>query len=81
VYLENLELYNLLSKDTFKIRAYGESRNGSKAWCEALVQRQHDYVDATDLRTLPPADLNEVNTALGRKFKIISFKWLSEDEI
>jgi hypothetical protein len=39
--------------DTFKIRAYGESRDRSgrllaKAWCEAIVQRESGYLDPTN---------------------------------
>ena len=39
--------------DTFTIRTYGDARDASgkviaRAWCEAVVQRTRDFVDATD---------------------------------
>jgi hypothetical protein len=62
--------------DTFRIRAYGESRqpgaNGkvlARAWCEAVVQRVPEYVDSTNESSVPArlmsADGNfSENTAL-----------------
>ncbi len=82
--------------DTFLVRAYGESLNSdgkvaAKAWCEAVVQRLPEYVDPADeadklLRdpaVVPGADLdlNAVNRAFGRQFKIVSFRWLNQDEV
>jgi hypothetical protein len=70
--------------DTFTIRAYGEATRGGKkvkAWCEAVVQRSHDFVDPTQASTTATANLNAVNQAFGRRFKIVSFRWLSEAEI
>lgn len=71
--------------DTFVIRTYGDSRDAddkiqAKAWCEAVVQRTPEYVDPSN----PPetADsLAPVNTTFGRKFGIVSFRWLSQTEI
>ncbi|OYV04751.1 MAG: hypothetical protein CFE26_15215 [Verrucomicrobiales bacterium VVV1] len=71
--------------DTFIIRTYGDSRDGSdkiqaRAWCEAVVQRTPEYVDPSN----PPeaaASLTPVNTTFGRKFSIVSFRWLSQTEI
>jgi hypothetical protein len=70
--------------DTFRIRAYGETASltgeqTTKAWCEAVVQRQHDFVDDTDIPTT--IDLSATNQAFGRRFKIVSFRWLSADEV
>jgi hypothetical protein len=77
--------------DTFIIRAYGESRDSvtgevkSEAWCEAIVQRQADYVDAdVDDSSVLPSDstLNsEINKRMGRRFSIVSFRWLAPDEV
>ncbi|WP_269537341.1 hypothetical protein [Cerasicoccus fimbriatus] len=74
--------------DTFVIRTYGEAINPltqeteSRAWCEAVVQRQIDYIDA-DANS--PEDnlnnLNQQNRLFGRKFNIISFRWLTPEEI
>jgi hypothetical protein len=83
--------------DTFLVRAYGESVNPllaktdagyvtGTAWCEAVVQRVPDYVDdalpaETDLSTAPTSAAKTTNLQFGRRFKIISFRWLSSDEI
>ncbi len=71
--------------DTFIIRTYGDSRDAdnniqAKAWCEAVVQRTPEYVDPSN----PPeaaTSLTPVNTTFGRKFSIVSFRWLSQTEI
>ena len=72
--------------DTFKIRAYGESKNKTgvieaTAWCEAVVQRVPDYVDPTDTPETATAALNTANKTFGRRFQIISFRWLAPGEI
>ncbi len=72
--------------DTFTIRGYGEVHGfnnavTAKAWCEAVVQRMPEYVDSDDDAYLPAAAISEVNQRFGRKFKVVSFRWLSEDEI
>lgn len=71
--------------DTFIIRTYGDSRDAAdniqaKAWCEAVVQRTPEYVDQAN----PPeasTGLSAANTTFGRKFNIVSFRWLSQNEI
>jgi hypothetical protein len=70
--------------DTFTLRCYGEASqdNGEvgSAWVEAVVQRAPDYVDETN----PPeatSGLTGVNAVLGRRFKVISLRTLSADEI
>jgi hypothetical protein len=69
--------------DTFRIRAYGEVTDfggqTTKAWCEAVVQRQHDFVDAEQESTT--ISLSITNQAFGRRFNIVSFRWLSADEV
>ncbi|MCU0796750.1 MAG: hypothetical protein MUF31_12545 [Akkermansiaceae bacterium] len=73
--------------DTFKIRAYGEATSAdgrsvlARAWCEAVVQRLPEYVDPADDATTVPSDLRPVNNLFGRRFSIVSFRWLDEDEI
>ncbi len=70
--------------DTFLIRTYGEATVGShtsRVWCEALVQRSHDFVDSTQASTTDSAALNATNQTYGRRFKIVSFRWLSDLEI
>jgi Tfp pilus assembly protein PilX len=73
--------------DTFRIRAYGETASltgeqTTKVWCEAVVQRQHDFVDGTQVPTTTiDASLSTTNQAFGRRFKVVSFRWLSADEV
>jgi hypothetical protein len=73
--------------DTFRIRAYGEARDASsgpvlaKAWCEAVVQRVPDFVDRTALPHAKYSDLNDVNKRFGRRYEILSFRWLAPGEV
>jgi hypothetical protein len=74
--------------DTFKIRSYGEatSLDGktvlARAWCEAVVQRNPDFVDPTDAAETTIAALSSIsNKNFGRRFNIISFRWLDEEEL
>jgi len=86
-YLKQQDILRALSPimttrgDTFKLRAYGEvlnPTNGSiegKAWCEVVVQRVPDYVDAT----MPPwempddekysPEVRKLNTQMGRQLE------------
>ena len=72
--------------DTFTIRAYGDARDKSgnitaRATCEAVARRTRDYVDpadAPDILTLPKSAANLV---FGRRYEIISFRWLNNSEI
>lgn len=75
--------------DTFTIRTYGDSRdrNGkiiARAWCEATVCRNADYVDPTDRSQINPHSKtmqSELNRRFGRSFEIVSFRWLHPSEI
>lgn len=72
--------------DTFRLRSYGEvrSRDGrllARAWCEAVVQRVPDYIDPANAATDRGDALSPLNDKFGRRFEIVSFRWLSEDEI
>ena len=74
--------------DTFVIRTYGEAVNPAtgategKAWCEATVQRIPEYFDPADDATVAPADLTSaLNQNLGRRFKVVSFRWLTRSDI
>lgn len=76
--------------DTFVIRAYGDTLNVSvggadgeplaRAWCEAVVQRLPDYVDPT-LQPGDDAESSILGSVFGRQFRLVSFRWLSPDEI
>ena len=73
--------------DTFVIRTYGEAVNPAtdvaegRAWCEAIVQRVPDYFDPTDDAAVAPSDLNVTNQTYGRRFKVVSFRWLTRSDI
>ena len=65
----------------------------AQAWCEATVQRTADYMDAnandpedndrTDAAGQSKATkpLTEINRIMGRKLRIVSFKWLDSWDI
>jgi hypothetical protein len=70
--------------DTFRIRSYGEATDDAgivkaRAWCEAVVQRLPDPVtpDATDLNPVKPGTAAD----FGRRFAIVSFRWLKPEEV
>jgi len=70
--------------DTFIIRTYGSVSDTSgsdlsRAWCEVVVQRVITPVDNDGLTAQQMAA--EPLSPYGRRFKIISFKWLTESEI
>ncbi len=75
--------------DTFVIRAYGDVQDAtgkttSRAYAEAVVQRMPEYVDPVDrpslnVYTAPGARV--VNKVFGRQIRMISFRWLSKDEV
>ena len=82
--------------DTFVIRVYGDAQdaNGNviaRAYAEAVVQRVPDYVDPVDrpsvnaydvsLPTPLPSTASAANKAFGRRINLVSFRWLSGNEI
>jgi hypothetical protein len=75
--------------DTFLIRSYGESLNPADgrveagAWCESVVQRLPEYLDAAgDAPGTPPDRLtSSLNRQYGRRFKIVFFRWLTRLDI
>ena len=73
--------------DTFLIRAYGEARDKddnvtARAWCEATVQRIPDYVDPGDRNHVATKDLTkDANKTMGRRFNIVSFRYLTPSEV
>ncbi|BCX49046.1 hypothetical protein HAHE_29540 [Haloferula helveola] len=73
--------------DTFKIRAYGDSRDKSgkviaTAWCEVIAQRLPEFVDSTDAPETELAKLDsEANQRFGRRFVVTGFRWLNPQEI
>jgi hypothetical protein len=77
--------------DTFTIRAYGEATDdsGSNANCviELVVQRTPEYIDNNTqpherIEDLPSTNTSKaINSLLGRRFIVISARWLSKSEI
>ncbi|MDP0495667.1 MAG: hypothetical protein Q7Q73_05615 [Verrucomicrobiota bacterium JB024] len=72
--------------DTFTIRAYGAVHDDlsgatqAEAYCEMVVQRVPEYVDsASDAPYEAPT--SAINQEFGRRFEIISFRWLNNDSI
>jgi hypothetical protein len=92
-FLTQADLLNVLGNaasarsDTFTIRCYGEADDDSgtllaSAVCEAVVQRLPDWVDPADQATTAPAALtSETNKLMGRRFRVLAFRWLKPDEI
>ena len=72
--------------DTFVIRAYGDgatlaeaSSRPNSAVLELVVQRIPEFIDSRNAPETRPSDptLRVVNRALGRRFKVISARWLT----
>ena len=65
------------------------ARPSSYAYCEAVVQRLPEFVDQKDpkIATLgnatPLSSLtaNSTNSVFGRRFKIVSFRWLTANDL
>ncbi len=70
--------------DTFIIRAYGDVKDGdrvvARAWCEAVVQRNPGYVGDAIKPWETPTD-GSVADNFGRRFRIVSFRWLNQDDV
>ena len=81
--------------DTFTVRAYGcvRGKDGAvlaQAWCEATVQRTAEYLSSANAPsdaefnpdgTKGNANLSEVNRLLGRKMRVVAFKWMDPWDI
>ncbi|MGB1130957.1 MAG: hypothetical protein ACPG4K_12975, partial [Haloferula sp.] len=72
--------------DTFTIRAYGDALTpdgdvAARAWCEATVRRTREFCDPQDEADITTEPTVESNQTFGRRFKMISFRWLGVDEI
>ncbi len=74
--------------DYFRIRTCGRAfaADGktllATVWCEAFVQRVPTYVDPADRPEIRAADLvSAANQQFGRRFELVSFRWLSPKEI
>ena len=85
--LNALGPYVTVRSDTFTVRAYGEAKDDdgkvlARSWCEAVVQRVPDWIDAdpSDNATELPEDLTPTNARFGRRFEIVSFREISNQE-
>ncbi|GEM_PF-2203071 len=69
--------------DTFVIRATGQLSGGqARAYCEVIVQRDHSFVDDVDVPITELPDLvSGINQQFGRRYRIVSFRWLGEEDI
>jgi hypothetical protein len=76
--------------DTFLVRAYGDVQNPvtnaveGRVWCEALVQRLPDLTapaSGTLDAAIDPLAPSPAKYPFGRRFKIVSFRWLSPSDI
>ncbi|MES2474766.1 MAG: hypothetical protein V4640_03220 [Verrucomicrobiota bacterium] len=71
--------------DSFMVRGYGEKVDQSgkviaRAWCEAVVQRSPEFIDPTDKPETTYSAISPLNKTFGRRFEIVSFRWLSPQE-
>ena len=72
--------------DYFRVVTLGEASDArgtvlARARCEAFVQRLPDFVDRLDSPGARTADLQSpVNRKFGRRFQIVSFRWLAPTE-
>jgi Tfp pilus assembly protein PilX len=85
--LQSLAPLMQVRADYFRIRTCGEALDSSgkviaRAWCEAYVQRTPEYVDPEDPAHFKYGELaSDSNKRFGRRFEIVSFRWLNQSEI
>ena len=76
--------------DTFLVRTYGDVQNPvtnvveGRVWCEALVQRLPELTapsSGTTNSAVDPLSPDPTKYPMGRRFKIVSFRWLTPSDL
>lgn len=85
--LQSLAPVVTVRDDTVIVRACG-SAGGASAWCEMTLVRVPDYVDArVAAHEAPHGDgvavgtVGLANGVLGRRYRVVAFRWLSPGDI
>lgn len=85
--IQSISHFMTLRGDTFLVRCYGDSVDGhgnikAHVYCEAVVQRMPEFIDHIANSSNDNVDaLSEVNDRFGRRFNVILFRWLNDDQI
>jgi hypothetical protein len=72
--------------DSFIIRSYGDAVDAdgkiiARAWCEAVVERDKEFIDPADKPETLTGSLRQMNRDFGRRYKVQSFRWLNPQEV
>jgi hypothetical protein len=83
-YLTQADVLNVIAPrltargDTFTLIAYGEKDN-ARARCEMVVRRTADWIDPANDPVAASNEWTPENAAFGRRFEVVSFRWLDPD--
>ncbi|MDQ8192815.1 hypothetical protein QEH59_00160 [Coraliomargarita sp. SDUM461004] len=93
-YLSQVDLLSTLGSqmtvrsDTFTIIVYASVNNKltgdpeAEVYCEAIVQRKPEFVDSFDNDSWDDlSDLTVSNEKFGRKFEVVSLRWLNKEDL
>ena len=73
--------------DTFMIRSYGNSSgllgrtNDAESYFELVVQRTPEYLDSLNNPEAETINLNTLNEKFGRRYEIVSQRWINKGDI